>query len=97
VERTVAEPRPTGLDGGNGGDAGGGLATRHTEPDGRGGGLCHNLSTGIITALRASEARLMFQAKIMTHLLQSHGTLLPIHEDLRPRSFKRMLYQVILS
>ena len=41
--RTVAEPRPTGLDGwnggggGNGGDGGGGLATRHTEPLRRGG------------------------------------------------------------
>jgi len=40
MERTVAEPRPTGLDGGNGWNGwngGGGLATRHTEPRGRGG------------------------------------------------------------
>jgi len=34
VGRTVAEPRPTGLDGGNGR---GGLATRHTEPRDAGG------------------------------------------------------------
>ena len=40
----MAEPRPTGLDGGNGG---GGLTTRHTEPQGRGGGLRETMPGGL--------------------------------------------------
>ena len=44
MRRTVAEPRPTGLDGWNGG---GGLATRHTEPRGRGGGLRETMPGGL--------------------------------------------------